>query len=400
MSLIDLMVKKLWGTAARLANANTWSGKQTMPSLGILDSGGDHTITFDTASDEAADRTLTIPALGGNDTLVTLGTAQAMTGAKTMTVATGAGNGLNWSGGTMAIRNAVDTNGFEISFSSALADPWGDASGRAIQVGPGGMQSGGYGIAGGKIWLDATDHMRMGNDVRLRWCSAANIYSGSYDLVVKRGQANVLQITEGGGGGGWMEFVQIADIGSPSSNCAGIGAEDVAGTAELIGVDEAGNETQLTPHAADGPSWLYDEIPGVETVYRSLNRYTGRVEWRNQTREAKLMQKMVNGESLAGLTRQQKTFHYVETLDDYCQRTGKDKPLRKWEEDQDKKQVDHNTKRQDAIDSQAKENAEHSRKMLDWANADEANRGPKPERKLIDIPDEYQRKPKPDWIPE
>lgn len=57
----------------------------TTRKVAIGDSANDHTITFLSASNEAANRTLTIPALGGNDTLVILGTAQTLTGAKTFT---------------------------------------------------------------------------------------------------------------------------------------------------------------------------------------------------------------------------------------------------------------------------------------------------------------------------
>lgn len=56
----------------------------TTRKVAIGDSANDHTITFVSASDEAANRTLTVPALGGNDTLMTLGTAQTVTGIKTM----------------------------------------------------------------------------------------------------------------------------------------------------------------------------------------------------------------------------------------------------------------------------------------------------------------------------
>lgn len=52
--------------------------------LKVKDTGGDHTIAIVPSSDEAANRTLSIPALGGNDTIMTLGTAQTVTGVKTM----------------------------------------------------------------------------------------------------------------------------------------------------------------------------------------------------------------------------------------------------------------------------------------------------------------------------
>lgn len=60
----------------------------------VGDSANDHTITIEGGADEAANRTLTIPAMGGNDTLVLLGTTQTLSGAKTfsggVTIATAA----------------------------------------------------------------------------------------------------------------------------------------------------------------------------------------------------------------------------------------------------------------------------------------------------------------------
>ena len=64
---------------------STGSSAPIVTSIGIIDSGGDHNITFDTASDEAANRTLTIPALGGNKTLALIDLAQTFTADQTFT---------------------------------------------------------------------------------------------------------------------------------------------------------------------------------------------------------------------------------------------------------------------------------------------------------------------------
>lgn len=144
--------------------------------------------------------------------------------------------------------------------------------------------------------------------------------SGAIDTGIIRGQAGVPMVTNGSTGGGWMEFRQVADIGTPDTNCAGIGAEDVSGTAELIGVDEAGNETQLTPHAADGPSAIYDDTPGAEHVIRSINRYTGRVTFLNLDRLAKAVE-----------SGQPAICRLEESLDDWNARTGKAKTKLDWE---------------------------------------------------------------------
>lgn len=73
------------GTAWTLSGSGTVTpGSSTFANtaLKVLDTGGDHSTNLKQNSDEAADRTLNIPALGGNDTLVTLGTAQTLTGVK------------------------------------------------------------------------------------------------------------------------------------------------------------------------------------------------------------------------------------------------------------------------------------------------------------------------------
>ncbi len=57
-------------------------------SVAVTDTGGDHTITIDTASNEAANRTITIPALGGNVTLPLLEIAQSWTAINTFSNAT------------------------------------------------------------------------------------------------------------------------------------------------------------------------------------------------------------------------------------------------------------------------------------------------------------------------
>jgi hypothetical protein len=53
--------------------------------LKIQDSNASHLVTI-APGDESADRTLSIPVLGGADTMMTLATAQAVTGAKTFSV--------------------------------------------------------------------------------------------------------------------------------------------------------------------------------------------------------------------------------------------------------------------------------------------------------------------------
>lgn len=349
------------GGGVSVDDPNTWTAAQTLTTLKLLDLGGNHTITFASA-DEAADRTLTIPAMGGNQTIGLLGVANTWTANQTIQ-----GNLLQ-SGG-------INADGAVV---------WGSGS-------PGGVFI-------GALRGDGTVEVVSGG--RYRWSTnASNTGVGTYQTGFSSPAAGVVQVNDGTTGGAWMEAVQVADIGTPSTNCAGWGAEDVSGTAELIGVDEAGNETQLTPHAADGPAWLYDETPGVETVYRSLNRFTGRVEWRNQTREAKLLQKMVNGEKLTGLTKEQKTFHHVEDLDAYNARTSRNKTLLDWDECQAAKQAAYNAQREQEQAEVTKADAEHDAQLAAWNKADKAKRGERPAKRVVQVrPARDIRKPKPEWI--
>ncbi|MCZ7645289.1 MAG: hypothetical protein M5U26_08395 [Planctomycetota bacterium] len=113
-------------TLMTLATAQTVTGVKTMSGanvvthanasgLKILDTGGDHTLAFITATDEAADYTVTVPDLAGNDTLMTLATAQTVTGVKTMSganVITHANTGLKVldTGGDHSLTITTGTN--------------------------------------------------------------------------------------------------------------------------------------------------------------------------------------------------------------------------------------------------------------------------------------------------
>jgi hypothetical protein len=77
------------------AAAQTVTGVKTMSGANVIthaptglkiqDSNASHLVTI-APGDESADRTLSIPVLGGADTMMTLATAQAVTGAKTFSV--------------------------------------------------------------------------------------------------------------------------------------------------------------------------------------------------------------------------------------------------------------------------------------------------------------------------
>ncbi len=75
------------GTIVDLGTNQTITGLKTFGNLGlkVLDTASDHATTIKQNSDEAAARVLNIPALGGDDTVMTLGTTQDVTGLKTIT---------------------------------------------------------------------------------------------------------------------------------------------------------------------------------------------------------------------------------------------------------------------------------------------------------------------------
>lgn len=72
------------------------------------------------------------------------------------------------------------------------------------------------------------------------------------------------------------------------SNVAGIFASDVGGTTELHTFDEAGNETQQTPHASDAPEWMYDPEDGMPMIVKEVQHFLGYVRYTNMTRQARL----------------------------------------------------------------------------------------------------------------
>ena len=95
-----LRIPALGGDAAILTDvsAQNITGAKTFSntSLQIYDTGGDHYITLAPSGNESANRTLSIPLLGAADTIVTLGTTQTLTGAKTFSN----DNGVTFAGAT------------------------------------------------------------------------------------------------------------------------------------------------------------------------------------------------------------------------------------------------------------------------------------------------------------
>lgn len=85
------------GTAQTVTGVKTMSGANVIKfantGLTLNDAGADHVLTLKTATDEAAAYDVVIPDLAGNDTLMTLATAQTVTGVKTFSASL-AGDGI------------------------------------------------------------------------------------------------------------------------------------------------------------------------------------------------------------------------------------------------------------------------------------------------------------------
>src|SRR5689334_4460868 len=80
-------------TYNKTTDSATLVGSLQAASIKFTDSASNNTITLATASDEAADRTLTIPALGGNKTLAVIDKAQSFSFLQTFTTGVYASNG-------------------------------------------------------------------------------------------------------------------------------------------------------------------------------------------------------------------------------------------------------------------------------------------------------------------
>jgi hypothetical protein len=120
-------------------------------------------------------------------------------------------------------------------------------------------------------------------DVTLGFSSADNALNP--DTYLKRREASVMGIEGSSSAGGILEFLQATSGGTPSTNSARIYAKDVSGTAEVFVKDEAGNETQISPHNHTAPASLIDSA--FDEIGFSANVYTGVVQYTNQQRKAK-----------------------------------------------------------------------------------------------------------------
>lgn len=113
------------GTAQTVTGVKTMSGANVIThaptGLKIQDSNASHLVTI-APGDESADRTLSLPVLGGADTVMTLGTAQTVTGVKTHSAKDVFNAALNTKQAVTDVHDTTPTNAeLETAFGGTAA---------------------------------------------------------------------------------------------------------------------------------------------------------------------------------------------------------------------------------------------------------------------------------------
>lgn len=381
--------------------ARTYTASPTVPALVFLDSASDHTITIDTASDEAANRTITVPALGGNKTLSLVDLAQTYSAIRTfnhgmlklrdsaddhniliqsagdnaadrtLSIPALAGNDTIVCAGivnaftgantyTNAVQNFIDSDNTNRTFldfersngsigyikganSTQILEVVCSWSGLRLQCAHDSSLTLGS-VDQNYAYLDTTS-LQLNYPAKIQWEASSVIRNVSNGVIKLNDSAET--------GGCQLEFYQKSDVATPGTNCGAIGAEDGAGTAEVVVSDEAGTETVISPHASNGPDNLYDDHPGREHVIRSVNCFEDRVEFVNLTKLAKSVE-VLTGEKLT----------HSETLADYNARTGKNKVKRDWLDHQNDMQAKYDAQREKEIADRLVSEQIHAEKII------------------------------------
>lgn len=140
------------------------------------------------------------------------------------------------------------------------------------------------------VTINGTDGLWLAANAGVFFNSHNNLNSGALDSGVIRAAAGWVKPNNGTTtGAGGFELPQIADGGTPSSNSARIYAKDNGGTAEIYVKDEAGNETQISPHAANAP-FAVDPSDPFPHVIHERNAYVGVERFIDISRMAYLLQ--------------------------------------------------------------------------------------------------------------
>jgi hypothetical protein len=306
---------------------------------------------------------------------------------------------------------SIKVGTFEFRFSNAFLAVYnnGGVYGSGLTVQPNGnLQSGGF-LAGANEATYGVGTLSFGQG------------AGNRDVGLARAAAGVMKLTDGSTGGGILEFPQVTAGGTPSTNSSRIYAKDVAGNAELFVKDEAGTETQVSPHSVDGPASLYDTNDSLPHVVKEVNDYLGGVRYLNLSRACMLLEDLLKaiaaGQTLANI----RTFlnnrgpgfidiYRTESFASHNTRLGLTGEnalvVRDWSNDQDAKQLEYNEARANELAKYDEwVEREEARQIAhdEWELIDPAIRGPEPQlpgvepepivRPAIDI-----RKPVPAWL--
>jgi hypothetical protein len=221
------------------------------------------------------------------------------------------------------------------------------------------------------------------------------------------GGATVMASIRSQGGAGVLELSQVTAGGTPSTDTFRLYGLDVAGTCEGYAADEAGNQTQLTGHAFDGPASLYDATDWPHVV-KEMNVYLGTVRYLNISRTCRAMEQLLKairgGQTLADIrtTLQARPlsdfdlFHQ-ETFAEHNARPGASGTLVRldWDTVQNQLQAEYDADRADELVRHAGWEAAHAA-WLALPDAERASAAEPPEpfvRPVADV-----RKPKPAWL--
>lgn len=230
-------------------SGHTFVGNVTVPSLKIKDSGNDHVITLDTASDEAADRTLTIPALGGNKTLACIDLAQTFTAQQIFEVGAAGASPLiaRQTGGTASVDEVQLTHDGTQSYIKSLSGPlraqmpadaafeivrdsaptfplislYASSGTTAALIGYGGFLGIGPGApsyTGNTFFLwGGGSQLGMASAVHITWSSTSSGHD-TPDTGIKRIVAGVGAASDGSTGYGWWQTAGESRVASNVTN--------------------------------------------------------------------------------------------------------------------------------------------------------------------------------------
>ena len=181
---------------------------------------------------------------------------------------------------------------------------------------------------------------------------------------------------------GFYQSVQITTPANPSVNSGRFYTKDVSGTAEWFAMDEAGSETQISPHNITAPNWFYDR-KGIDEVHITYQHILGLVTYTNVTRAARLASMLDSEKALLSGAKRQTVLE--ETFQEHNTRMGTILVTRDWAAIQVKNQADYDKHR---IEMQAE--------LDEWTTKTVKQRGGVDAPVIPPVAD--IRKPKPSWL--